>query len=145
MLSAGLMLICHGPWLLPAVCAASLSPTSLFLSSTYLLCPVFHCFQTQQRSRRLIHWSRAPVKYSLGGGSIIRNSDIFIRRRSDYETTYVAAAGRDFGGGRQNHQAHQARQALSLFAPPSSPNLHLGVSGRVGRHLRRLSARTTTR
>src|SRR5215467_9299664 len=64
MLSAGLMLICHGPWLLPAVCAASLSPTSLFLSSTYRLCPVFHCFQTKQRSRRLIHWSRAPVKYS---------------------------------------------------------------------------------
>src|SRR5215813_14100407 len=64
---SGLMLICHGPWLLPAVCAASLSPTSLFLSSTYFLCPVFHCFQTKQRSRRLIHWSSrwSTVEVSL--------------------------------------------------------------------------------
>jgi len=43
---------------------------------------------------------RAPVKYSFEGGNIIRINDIRIRRRSDYETTYLAAAGRDFGGGR---------------------------------------------
>src|ERR671931_2252853 len=49
--------------------------------------------------------ARAPVKYSVKGDNIVRLKDS-IRRPSDYATPHLAAAGRDFGGGRQESPTH---------------------------------------
>src|SRR6476620_4319996 len=56
---AGLLLIRHGPWGLPAVGAASAASTPSLVSSANLVRPRFHCFQAMARSLRLVHCSRA--------------------------------------------------------------------------------------
>ncbi len=57
--SAGLRLMRHGPWGLPAVHAARSVPTPRRFSSPKRRRPRFHCFQITLRSRRRIHESRS--------------------------------------------------------------------------------------
>ena len=58
--NAGLMLILHGPWELPAVCAARSFPTPRRRNAFYRVRPLFHCRHTTARIRRLIHLSTSP-------------------------------------------------------------------------------------
>ena len=57
MARAGLLLSRHGPWALPAVFAARCLPTPRRRNAANRTLPRFHCFQTTQRRRRLIHQS----------------------------------------------------------------------------------------
>ena len=57
MANAGLLLSRHGPWALPAVCAAKSLPTPRRRSSAKRVRPRFHCFQAMQRKPRLTHRS----------------------------------------------------------------------------------------
>jgi len=58
-LRAGLRLRRHGPWGLPAVCAARSLPTPRRRSSAKRVLPRFHSFHWKQRSRLRIHESRS--------------------------------------------------------------------------------------
>src|SRR5947207_7236470 len=78
MARAGEFAMRHGPWGLPAVCAARSLPTPRLRSSRNRVRPRFHCFHTTDRSRRRSHaswiWAsqsnaRSPATVGLISGS----------------------------------------------------------------------------